>query len=69
MGGNVVLNFLTQMAAFLAGPFGIILITCLVIGAFLASAAKAAPPSTGFVALFFGALALSGAYFVNTFLV
>lgn len=68
MGGDVVTRALIAAAQFIVGPFGIAFIILCVVGAFLAAAAGATRPSAGFAALFFGALAFTGAFFVNTFL-
>jgi hypothetical protein len=67
-GGDVLTRALTALAQFLVGLFGIAFIIACVVIAFLAAAARMAPPSAGFVALFFGAAAFTGAYFVNTFI-
>lgn len=67
-GGDVLTRAMMALAQFLVGPFGIAFVVVCVVLAFLAAAARLAPPSAGFVAMGFGAAAFTGAYFVNTFL-
>lgn len=65
---NGLMNFVTSVAEFLTGPFGIGLIIIAVCGLFLAAMFRAVQPMAGFVALFLGACALSAAWAVNTFI-
>ena len=62
--------FLEQVSRFITGPFGIALIIIAVASSFLASMPpfRAVPPASGFVALFFGALAFAAGWAVRTFI-
>lgn len=66
MGGGLQ-AFVTSLAQFLTGPFGIGLIVVAVCGLFLAAMFRVVQPMAGFAALFLGACALSAAWAVNTF--
>lgn len=62
------MNFLTQLATFVMGPWGISLIVIGVVGSFLGASAHMLPPRSGFVSAGCGAMAFVGAYVIRTFL-